>query len=89
MSNKRPRLEIITNDDNIDFSSVEEGIEYRDNIRRKKWRAYREYQYYIQHEKDIEEWLFKNCDHIWKRSEIDYGPYDKPPFVCQKCHTEK
>ncbi len=90
-NNKRKRITIDIKPNKkhaFSFDSVDDAIKYRNETRNKKWQAYKDYDEYIKEERYVEKWLLKNCDHEWKRSEFDYGPYDKPPWVCLKCGIE-
>ena len=89
-SNKRQRLtiEVDTVEDKSEFNTVNEAITYRNQIQRKRLKLHKEYNKCYDIIRETEKWLLKNCKHDWKRSDIDYGPYDKPPFVCQICGIE-
>jgi hypothetical protein len=90
-NNKRKRITIQIDSNKkraLEFDSINDGIKYRNETRSKKWHALKDYERYIKEEREIEKWLLNNCNHDWKRSEIDYGPYDKPPWVCQICGIE-
>ena len=68
---------------------IKYALKKKDDIVNKKWSAFKEYEKYLSKEKDINDWLYKNCKHEWCRDEFYCGPYDKPGYICKICKCSK
>lgn len=72
-----------------DIKYIKNALKTKEDIVNKKWCAFKEYEKYLAKEKNINDWLYKNCSHIWEKDDFFCGPYDKPGYICKTCKCSK
>ena len=77
-------------DNEIDLSklSIEKLQAMKKENLENKWNYYHLMKNCDKMDKFYTYFIYKKCNHEWKRSNIYCGPYDSPPKICIKCDLE-